>query len=124
MDACARLFSRGGVVVVSRYSRYRVMSNRSRSSSLVHSVATSPTPLLSSSDFRHLNVSYPRPGVLLLVLSRPSKLNALSAPLMKELKMAFDSAVIDDDVGCVVLTAEGKVFCAGSDIKGDESIAV
>ena len=69
----------------------------------------------------HLKVSSPRSGVLLVMLSRPSKLNALSAALMAELKEVLASATMDPDVGCVVLTGEGKAFCAGSDIKGFHS---
>ena len=66
----------------------------------------------------YLKISTPRPGVLLVILSRPSKLNAVSAPMMVELKSVLASAVLDQDIGCVVLTAEGVAFCVGSDIKG------
>lgn len=65
-----------------------------------------------------MKVSAPRPGVVLLTLSRQNRLNSLSAPLMKKLKSALDEAEADDEVQCVALTGEGKFFCAGSDIKG------
>jgi enoyl-CoA hydratase len=58
----------------------------------------------------------PMPGVLLLTLNRPAKLNALSKQLLAELLGHLNSAAVDDAVGCVVLTGNGKAFAAGADI--------
>lgn len=55
-------------------------------------------------------------GVLTLTLSNPPA-NALSIAMMKALKGALDRARGDDDVKVVVLAHEGKVFCAGHDLK-------
>ncbi|UUP19161.1 enoyl-CoA hydratase [Nitratireductor thuwali] len=55
-------------------------------------------------------------GVLTLALSNPPA-NALSIAMMKALKGALDRARGDDDVKVVVLAHEGKVFCAGHDLK-------
>jgi len=43
--------------------------------------------------------------------------NACSPALMSELTLAFDRLSDRDDVRAVVLAANGKVFCAGADIK-------
>ena len=61
-------------------------------------------------------VERPRPGVLLVTLNRPRKLNALSKELLGELVDALDAAAADETVGCVVLTGAGKAFAAGADI--------
>ena len=44
--------------------------------------------------------------------------NALTRTLNDELTLALDRISETDDVRVVVLTAEGKVFCAGADLKG------
>lgn len=44
--------------------------------------------------------------------------NALSRTLSDELTWALDKISETDDVRAVVLTGEGKVFCAGADLKG------
>lgn len=58
----------------------------------------------------------PVPGVLLLKLNRPDKLNALSKELLKELVDILSGAETDLEIGCVVLTGNGRAFSAGADI--------
>jgi enoyl-CoA hydratase len=60
----------------------------------------------------------PAPGVLLLRLNRPEKLNALSKALLAELAGHLDAAEHDPGVACAVLTGTGKAFSAGADIAG------
>ena len=43
--------------------------------------------------------------------------NALSAELIAELLGHLQDAMADDAVRCVVLTGNGKAFCAGADLK-------
>ena len=50
-------------------------------------------------------------------MNRPEARNALSAALRSALTDAFRSVAADDSIGCVVLTGEGKAFCAGNDLK-------
>ena len=57
-------------------------------------------------------------GVLTLTLSRPEKLNAMNAQMGKELVEAFDAADADDNVRAIVITGEGRAFCAGADLSG------
>lgn len=58
----------------------------------------------------------PRPGVLLLTLNRPEKLNALNMDLVLELDAVLTGAIDDDDVRCVVLTGNDRAFSSGADI--------
>ncbi|MDR3477330.1 MAG: enoyl-CoA hydratase-related protein [Gammaproteobacteria bacterium] len=55
--------------------------------------------------------------ILHISLNRPDAMNALSADLLKELHLAFTEAKSDTSVRALLLTGEGKVFCAGADIK-------
>lgn len=54
--------------------------------------------------------------VLRLVLNRPDKRNALDAALCRALVGALDGAADDPAVGAILLTANGKAFCAGMDL--------
>ncbi len=57
-------------------------------------------------------------GVAILKLNRPSRLNALSAGLLDEIGDAIDVVLKDEAVHCVVITGEGRGFCAGADLAG------
>jgi enoyl-CoA hydratase len=59
----------------------------------------------------------PRPHVRQLVLNRAVKRNALNNSLIAELAAACRSAVLDDEVRCVVLCGSDTFFSAGADIK-------
>jgi 2-(1,2-epoxy-1,2-dihydrophenyl)acetyl-CoA isomerase len=54
--------------------------------------------------------------VVTLTLSRPDRLNALTAALRTELTQALRDVGGDPTVGAVVLTGEGRAFCAGQDL--------
>ncbi|KZL16711.1 putative enoyl-CoA hydratase echA8 [Pseudovibrio axinellae] len=56
-------------------------------------------------------------GVQRIVMQRPERMNALSLSMMKELCAALDEAAANPEVRVVLLGAEGKVFCAGHDLK-------
>src|SRR4051812_29014079 len=55
-------------------------------------------------------------GVLPITLNRPDRLNAFTPTMMRELIEAFDAADADDDVRAIVVTGEGRGFCAGADL--------
>ena len=57
-------------------------------------------------------------GVLTITLNRPERLNAFTETMRRELIAAFDVADADDDVRAVVVTGEGRGFCAGADLAG------
>lgn len=56
-------------------------------------------------------------GVCTLTLNRPDKRNALSDSLIADLHAALRACAGDPQVRVVVLAAEGKVFCAGHDLR-------
>jgi enoyl-CoA hydratase len=62
--------------------------------------------------------SQPRPGVTVLTMNRPDRLNAMSAELVTDLHAALDDVAADPDCRVVVLTGAGRGFCAGLDLKG------
>ena len=51
--------------------------------------------------------------VLTITLNRPDRLNAFTPTMGRELIEAFDRADADDDVRAIVVTGEGRGFCAG-----------
>jgi 2-(1,2-epoxy-1,2-dihydrophenyl)acetyl-CoA isomerase len=53
-------------------------------------------------------------------LNNPSKLNALSETMTRELIDALTTITADDEVRAVVLTGEGRGFCSGADLGGME----
>jgi enoyl-CoA hydratase/carnithine racemase len=55
-------------------------------------------------------------GVLAITLNRPDRLNAFTETMMHELIAAFDASDADDDVRAVIVTGEGRAFCAGADL--------
>jgi enoyl-CoA hydratase/carnithine racemase len=55
-------------------------------------------------------------GVLLLTLNRPDQLNAFNVTMANELTAAFRAASEDEAVGAIVVTGEGRAFCAGMDL--------
>jgi enoyl-CoA hydratase/carnithine racemase len=60
-----------------------------------------------------LRVERPAPGVARLTISNPDKRGALDPPLLG----ALVDALAGLDARCVVLTGEGRAFCAGYDIE-------
>ncbi len=60
-----------------------------------------------------------RPGIALLTLNRPARLNAFDDELVRELDSRLRSLAADRGVRVVVLRGAGRAFSAGVDIKGD-----
>ncbi len=62
-----------------------------------------------------------RDKVCTITLNEPENMNALSASLKEQLKKALDEAEADPGVNVIVLTGNGKAFCAGGDLKAMEN---
>lgn len=62
-------------------------------------------------------------GVLKITLNRPDVLNSFNYEMAEEVQTAFKNAETNDEVRCVLLTANGKAFCAGQDLKEVTEIA-
>lgn len=56
-------------------------------------------------------------GLCTLTLNRPEKLNALSVESFRQLDRHLEK-ITTDAVGCVLLNANGRSFCAGHDLDG------
>ena len=52
----------------------------------------------------NVEISYPREGIALLTLNRPSKLNAMTSELVEELHEAFSASGRNRDIRVLVLT--------------------
>jgi enoyl-CoA hydratase/carnithine racemase len=51
-----------------------------------------------------------------IAINRPERANSVTVELARDLMAALDAAAGDPEVGAIVLTAEGKQFCAGADL--------
>ena len=58
--------------------------------------------------------------ILTITLNRPDRLNAFTGQMMNDLISAFNSASNDDEVRVVIVTGEGRGFCAGADLGAGE----
>lgn len=73
-----------------------------------------------SSGFAHVRLEQ-RAGVAHIVLTRPEKLNALGigpGSNRDEITVALKRADADREVGVILISAEGRAFCAGGDLSG------
>ena len=64
-------------------------------------------------------------NILTITLNRPDKLNSVIEPMAKQLQDSLADAAENNKVRCVLLTGNGKAFCAGQDLpevvdKGDD----
>lgn len=64
----------------------------------------------------HLELSRPRPDVVVITLNRPDKLNALNHGLVEDLHQALEEVNRDGQCRVVVLTGSGRGFCSGLDL--------
>ncbi len=61
-------------------------------------------------------------NILTLTLNRPEQLNAFNLTMAEELVRAFEQADADEEVRAIVVTGEGKAFCAGMDLNRDGNV--
>ena len=52
----------------------------------------------------------------ILTLNRPEKRNALHPDLVKQMKEKLEEIEKDEGVKVLIITGEGKAFCAGADL--------
>jgi len=62
-------------------------------------------------------------GVAVLSFNRPDRMNALTAVMEAELRTAMEACDKDDGVRVIILTGEGRAFCAGMDMDELEALA-
>ncbi|KAH7125999.1 enoyl-hydratase [Dactylonectria macrodidyma] len=66
---------------------------------------------------RDIVISIPKPGIVVVTLNRPSRLNAIPAWQHPELEKIFRWYDMEPSLRCAVLTGAGRAFCAGADLK-------
>ena len=57
------------------------------------------------------------PSIIVLTLYRPGKHNAFTDTMRREIESAYAMFDIDPKVKCVVVTGDGRIFCAGADLE-------
>lgn len=67
--------------------------------------------------YEYLLFSRPRPGVLLVTINRPEKLNAANRQMTRELVRVWRDVSDDAETNIAVITGAGKAFCAGHNLK-------
>jgi len=74
--------------------------------------------------FNTLKVELPEPGILLVTLNRPKKINAISEEMLTELLQLIDEieAGYPEMYRVVMLRGAGRGFCSGADIKTFQDI--
>jgi enoyl-CoA hydratase/carnithine racemase len=67
---------------------------------------------------------YTENNILLITLNRPDRLNALTEQAINEFIGILDQADQDDEVKAIIVTGNGRGFCAGADLeKGGDTFA-
>ncbi|WP_165793743.1 enoyl-CoA hydratase/isomerase family protein [Hyphococcus luteus] len=70
-----------------------------------------------------VNYDSPGDGVALITLNRPDKLNSFNRQLRADLTAALAKASADDKIRAVVVTGEGRAFCAGADVSAVDEMS-
>jgi enoyl-CoA hydratase len=69
-----------------------------------------------------LTVEEAEPGIFVVTMNRPEKLNTLALGIVDEMHDAFDDLGSSKHVRAVVLTGAGRAFCAGADLTAESSL--
>jgi enoyl-CoA hydratase/carnithine racemase len=69
--------------------------------------------------FETLLVDAPEPGLMVVTMNRPERLNAMNTQMMTDLRDLFTELYVRPDLArCIVLTGAGdRGFCPGADLK-------
>ncbi|MGD9967049.1 MAG: crotonase/enoyl-CoA hydratase family protein [Hyphomonadaceae bacterium] len=55
-------------------------------------------------------------GVATMTLNRPARMNAFTDQMARDMIAGFDETDANDEVRAVIVTGEGRAFCAGADL--------
>jgi len=69
-------------------------------------------------NYRGFEVASEAPGIAIVTMNEPDRLNGQTGPMKRDLTEFFLAAQMDDDVRVVVLTGSGRAFSAGDDMTG------
>src|SRR3954462_4050484 len=62
-------------------------------------------------------IDRPRPGIALVTLNRPERMNAMAFDVMIPFRESLEALSYDNDVRVVVVTGAGHGFCSGADLE-------
>jgi len=68
-------------------------------------------------NFETINFELQPNGIGIITLNRPEKLNAINFQMEKELHELFDHLMVNLDCRVLILKAEGRAFCSGTDLQ-------
>ncbi len=66
-------------------------------------------------EYRHINFSVGN-SVAKIILNRPEVLNSINMEMGKNIQDALDTCANDKAIRAIIITGEGKAFCAGQDL--------
>jgi len=69
-----------------------------------------------------VQIEKPRPGVSLVTLNRPERMNAMAFDVMIPFREALQEVGKDNDTRVVVMTGAGRAFCSGADLEDPGTI--
>ena len=69
-------------------------------------------------EFHDIRFDRPEPAIGRIILARPKQLNAYTTRLCEEVVRALEVYLRDDALRVLILTGEGRGFCAGGDVSG------
>jgi enoyl-CoA hydratase len=64
-----------------------------------------------------VTVERPRPGIALVTLNRPERMNSMAFDVMVPLRERLEEVGRDNDVRVVIITGAGTGFCSGADLE-------
>ena len=67
-------------------------------------------------DYKTISYDLDDKGIAIITLNRPKALNAVSGPMFEELTNVLEIIAASSEVRAVILTGEGRAFCAGGDL--------
>ncbi|XID74327.1 crotonase/enoyl-CoA hydratase family protein [Alkanindiges sp. WGS2144] len=72
--------------------------------------------------YQTLGTALDEAGVMVLTLNRPEQMNAFTVEMASELIDFFEQASDDDDIRAIIVTGEGRAFCAGMDLSCEGNV--
>lgn len=69
-------------------------------------------------EFREIRFDRPGDKVVRITLARPKQMNAYTTRLCEEMVVAIERYLRDDTARVLIVTGEGRGFCAGGDVSG------
>ncbi len=68
--------------------------------------------------FRGFEVTIEDPGIVVITFNQPERLNGFNQAIKRELVEVITQVQMDDQARVVVITGQGRAFCAGDDVTG------